>query len=53
MTALNLKKLDPAQLMPIPEVPESYGPRNAEDRRVYKLVKEAFDADIWHTYETV
>ena len=38
MPALNLKAIDPAELMPIPNAPESYGPRNEEDQRVYDLV---------------
>ena len=49
---LNLKSIDPAQLMPIPEVPESYGPRNEEDMRVYVLVKEAIDSSRSNTYAT-
>lgn len=53
MTSINLKSLDPAQLMPTPEIPESYGPRNGEDRRVYKLVKEALDAGPGKKYDTV
>ena len=38
MTPLNLKAIDPAELLPIPDIPESYGPRNEEDQRVYDLV---------------
>lgn len=53
MTSLNLKALDPATLMPLPEVPESYGPRNEEDRRVYALVKEALDSGPGKKYDTV
>ncbi len=40
MQLLNLTAIDPADLAPIPDVPESYGPRNAEDRRVLALVQE-------------
>lgn len=40
MAALNLNSLDPADLMPIPDVPDRYGPRDAEDERVYALVME-------------
>ncbi len=53
MTTLNLKSLDPATLMPLPEVPESYGPRNEEDLRVYTLVKEAIDGGPGRKYDTV
>lgn len=53
MTTLNLKALDPAELMPTPEVPESYGPRNEEERRIYTLVKEALDAGPGKTYDNV
>lgn len=38
MPISNFKALDPAELMPLPDVPESYGPRNEEDQRVYDLV---------------
>ena len=44
MPTLNLKALDPADLMPIPDVPERYGPRNAEDERVYALVKSGIES---------
>lgn len=44
MSSLNLHTLDPAELMPLPEVPESYGPRNEEERRIYQLVQESLDA---------
>lgn len=53
MTSINLKSIDPAELMPLPEVPESYGPRNEEERRVYKLVKEALDSGPGKTYASV
>lgn len=39
--------------MPTPEVPESYGPRNEEEARVYALVKEALEAGPGKTYDTV
>lgn len=53
MAALKLTSIDPAQLMPTPEVPETYGPRNEEDVRVYKLVKEALDAGPGKKYDSV
>lgn len=53
MTALNLQSIDPAELMPTPEVPESYGPRNEEERRVHMLVQEALDAGPGKTYDHV
>jgi hypothetical protein len=53
MTALNLQSIDPAELMPTPEVPESYGPRSEEEERVYALVKEALVAGPGKTYDTV
>jgi len=40
MPTLNLTALDPAELAPIPDIPESYGPRNEEDERVLALVLE-------------
>lgn len=53
MTSINIKAIDPAELMPLPEVPESYGPRDEEDRRVYSLVKEALDSGTGKTYASV
>lgn len=53
MTSLDLNSIDPAHLMPTPEVPDSYGPRNEDDVRVYKLVKEALDAGPGRKYDTV
>ncbi|NRR29085.1 hypothetical protein HSX11_02700 [Oxalobacteraceae bacterium] len=53
MTSLNLKSIDPVQLLPTPDVPDSYGPRNEEDVRVYKLVKEAFDTGPGKKFDTV
>ena len=53
MTSLNLKSIDPAELMPLPDIPESYGPRNEEERRVYMLVKEALDSGPGKTYASV
>lgn len=50
MTSLHLKALDPAELLPTPEVPESYGPRNEEERRIYNLVKEGLDNGPGKTY---
>lgn len=40
MPAFNLTAINPADLAPIPDVPDSYGPRNDEDRRVLALVQE-------------
>ena len=53
MKSLNLSAIDPAELVPAPEVPESYGPRNEEERRIYERVKEALDCDEGETYDTV
>ena len=39
--------------MPVPEVPESYGPRNDEDREVQALIQEALDSGPAQSYETV
>jgi hypothetical protein len=39
MANLNLKSIPKADMMPLPDVPESYGPRNAEDERVHDLVQ--------------
>ncbi len=38
MLAANLATIDPAELAPIPDVPERYGPRNEEDEHVLALV---------------
>jgi len=40
MSALNLKALNPTELMPLPDVPDSYGPRNEEEQHIYELVME-------------
>lgn len=53
MTSLDLKSIDPAELLPLPEVPDSYGPRDEEERRVYALVKEALDSGPGKTYASV
>jgi hypothetical protein len=53
MPSRDLKAIDPAELMPLPEVPESYGPRNEEEKRVYELVKEALDSGPGMTYASV
>lgn len=53
MKSLNLNDIDPAELMPTPDVPESYGPRNAGETRIHELVSEALDADDGQVYETV
>lgn len=53
MPAFNLKALDPADLMPLPEVPESYGPRSDEDREVCVLIQEAIDSGAGKQYATV
>ena len=44
MQAFNLTTIDPVELAPIPEIPESYGPRNKEDRRVLALVLEGMSS---------
>ncbi|MBV1776277.1 hypothetical protein KSF73_11200 [Burkholderiaceae bacterium DAT-1] len=44
MTSLNLKSLDPAELMPLPDVPDSYGPRDEEEQRIYDLVMEGMSS---------
>jgi len=41
MQALDLTAIDPAELAPIPEVPESYGPRNDEEERILAMVQES------------
>lgn len=53
MATRNLKSIDPALLLPTPEVPESYGPRNEEDLRVHQLIQEALDAGPGKKYATV
>ena len=53
MPALNLKALDPAELMPLPDVPESYGPRNEEEQRIYDLVMEGIHSGPGTVYATV
>ncbi len=42
--ALNLHTIDPAELLPLPEVPESYGARDEEEKRVLELVKEGLES---------
>lgn len=42
----DLSDIDPAELAPIPEVPESYGPRNAEERRILAKVQEALAGEF-------
>jgi len=37
----DLLDIDTAELAPIPEVPENYGPRNAEELRILEKVQEA------------
>ena len=53
MTSLHLTSIDSAELLPLPETPESYGPRDQEELRVYNLVKEALDSGTGKTYTTV
>jgi len=53
MRSINLKALDPAELMPLPEVPESYGPRNEEDQEVYALIQEALASGPGKRYASV
>lgn len=42
--ALNLHTIDPAELLPLPEVPESYGARNEEEEQILDLVKEGLES---------
>lgn len=42
----DLLDIDPAELAPIPEVPESYGARNAEERRILSKVQEALAGEF-------
>ncbi|MDY7549017.1 hypothetical protein QN360_16960 [Glaciimonas sp. CA11.2] len=44
MQAFNLTTINPVELDPIPDVPESYGPRNEEDRRVLTLMLEGMSS---------
>ncbi|WP_035055805.1 hypothetical protein [Andreprevotia chitinilytica] len=53
MPALNLKSLDPAELMPLPEIPESYGPRNEEEQRIDDLVMEGINSGPGKQYASV
>lgn len=53
MNSLQLTSIDPAELLPLPETPESYGPRDQEEQRIYNLVKEALDSGPGKTYATV
>ena len=39
MPSTNYQAIDPADLAPIPDVPDRYGPRNEEDERVLELVR--------------
>jgi hypothetical protein len=42
--ALNLHTIDPAELLPLPEVPEGYGAGDDEEKRVLQLVKEGLES---------
>jgi len=42
--ALNLHTIDPAELLPLPEVPEGYGARDDEEKRVLQLVREGLES---------
>jgi hypothetical protein len=53
LTSLDLQSIDPADLLPLPEVPDRFGPRDEEERRVYALVKEALDSGPGKTYASV
>jgi hypothetical protein len=53
MKSLNPSDIDPAELVPTPDVPDSYGPRNEEERRIYDMLNEALDGDEGQSYETV
>jgi hypothetical protein len=46
MLTINLTAIDPAELMPLPEVPISYGPRNQEDERVLALVMQGLASGV-------
>lgn len=46
MKTLDLKAINPAELAPIPEIPESYGPRNAEEKRILARVQEALAGEF-------
>jgi hypothetical protein len=52
MPSLNLQALPLEQLLPLPEVPEHYGPRDEEDVQVYEMVQEAL-AGPSKKYDTV
>ncbi len=39
--------------MPLPEMPESYGPRDDEELRIYNMVKEALDVGPGKAYASV
>jgi hypothetical protein len=43
---MNLITIDPAELVPLPEVPVSFGPRNEEDERVLVLVKQGLASGV-------
>ncbi len=53
MKPLNLANIAPADLMPLPEVPDRYGPRNADERRIYDRVKEGLDCTSGKEYASV
>jgi hypothetical protein len=50
---MNLKSLGSAEMMPLPEVPESYGPRDEEEQRIYDLVMEGINSGPGTVYDTV
>jgi hypothetical protein len=41
---IDLSTIDPAELLPLPEVPESCGPRNDEERRIFELVRKGIES---------
>ena len=53
MTTLNLNAIDPAELMPLPETPDSFGPRDDEERQIYALIQEAMDSGPGKRYASV
>jgi hypothetical protein len=44
MHSFNLTAIDPVELAPIPDVPESYGPRNEEDQHVLALIQQGISS---------
>lgn len=53
MSSPSLKSLDPAELMPLPDVPDSTGPRSEEEQRIYDLVMAGINSGPGKVYATV